>query len=244
VQKNGDFPVKKLLLAASSAALSFCALAASPASAAPAYTWTGFYVGAVAGGGINTTTIDDYDCDLACTSLSLGAGGGTIGGTVGYNYQLAPNFVVGGEGDFSGAFFSVSDASRDWGETGSYHKSSTSWLATVRGRAGLAVDRALVYVTGGLAVVDQTVKGSEDPNYGCNVNYCFKVDGAKVGAVFGAGAEYAWSDHWSFKAEYLNVIVPHTSAPDLGTDCPTQDYCSYRVSSDMQVARLGINYKF
>jgi outer membrane immunogenic protein len=233
--------MKKFFLAAASAALSLCAFAASPASAAPAYNWTGFYVGAVAGGGINITTIDDYDCNLACTSLNLGAGGGTIGGTVGYNYQFAPNAMVGAEGDFSGAFFSVSDASVNWP---SYHKASTSWLSTVRARAGLTVDRALVYVTGGLAVVDQTVKGSSNPDYSCTGRYCFNVDGAKVGAAFGVGAEYAWTDHWSFKAEYLNVITPYTSARDMGTDCPTRDYCSYRVSSDMQLARVGVNYKF
>jgi outer membrane immunogenic protein len=234
--------LKRFFAAASISALSFTAFMASPVNAAPApYNWTGFYVGAVAGAGVNTPVIDDYDCNLACTSLSIGNFGGTIGGTVGGNYQFASNGVVGLEGDFSGAFFKSSADSVDWP---SYHSSSTSWLVTVRGRAGLAVDRALVYVTGGLAEVDQTTKGSSNANFSCTGEHCFNVSGAKAGAALGAGVEYALTDNWTMKAEFLDVIVPYSTVRDTGTDCTTEDYCNFRVSSSMQVARLGVNYKF
>ena len=61
----------------------------------PAFTWTGFYVGANAGygwGNVNTNA-----------AVSIGDLDGFIGGgQVGYNYQIG-QFVLGAEADFQGA---------------------------------------------------------------------------------------------------------------------------------------------
>lgn len=220
--------------------------AASAAESAP--QWSGFYAGAVLGVGVNTPVIDDYDCDLACTSLSLGKFGATYGGTLGVNFPVYNSGVVGLEADFNGTSFDSTSKSVNWP---AYHKSKVDWFSTIRARAGLTFEKALVYVTGGVALVDQTTRGSRLSNYECtngstNAQYCFAVSGTKTGLAAGAGVEYAVSDNLSWKAEYLYINVPYESALNKGTSCPgaTFDYCSYRVSSSMQLFRVGLNYHF
>src|SRR5690606_9214241 len=74
---------------------------------------------------------------------------GVIGGAqLGYNFQ-AGNFVFGIEADISGTGIkgTVTDPDAGYRVT-----SRLDWLATVRGRVGMAFDRVFLYGTGGLAV--------------------------------------------------------------------------------------------
>jgi outer membrane immunogenic protein len=100
---------------------------------APAITWTGFYLGAHAGGSFdNTIEVEDegtFDLDE-----------GFVGGVhVGYNWQRANNVVLGLEASLSSI-----DSETDGVDVNDY-------LATVRGRLGYAMGNTLVYATGGVA---------------------------------------------------------------------------------------------
>ena len=83
--------------------------------------------------------------------------GWLAGGTVGANYEFWGGAVLGVEGDWdwtnlngtSGAG-PCSGASRRWAR-GTGCQTSSNWLSTVRGRAGWAFDRVLLYGTGGAA---------------------------------------------------------------------------------------------
>jgi len=92
------------------------------------------------------------------------ADGFVVGGQVGYNWQFN-QFVVGAEADASWA---------DLGESDS--------LSSIRLRAGIPIDRLLVYGTGGVAFAD-----FEDSSW-----------------VAGAGVEYAITDKLSAGLEYLH----------------------------------------
>ena len=101
--------IRKLLLTATAfTALSGAALAADlPSRVAapvpfplPALTWTGFYVGVNAGGVLLKNTTVQGDEDLSYLPLTGKAIGGTVGGTVGYNWQFG-HAVLGAEGDFN-----------------------------------------------------------------------------------------------------------------------------------------------
>ena len=141
------------LLLATAGILSLAALAQSAAAAdlsrryepvpgapvyAPLYKWTGFYVGLNGGGAWGHSRWD--------SAGGFDVTGGLLGGTIGYDWQTGP-LVFGVESDL------------DWthigGSTTSFCplgcKTSNSWLGTVRGRVGYAVDRIMPYVTGGLA---------------------------------------------------------------------------------------------
>lgn len=215
--------MKKVLLAALLASVASSALAAdlpskkgpppSPMVYAPAFSWTGFYVGANAGWGF---------ADPSKSNLP-NASGGMIGGQAGYNYQIG-QFVGGVEADLD-----YNSASHSHTTALGSEKLSVGAMTTERARAGVALDRALLFVTGGYAGVD--VRGS----------YNGAASGAQTvwrnGGVVGAGIEYAFTNNISAKAEYL--YMPFSSASYF-SGTPEAE----RSGLNMNVIRAGLNYKF
>jgi outer membrane immunogenic protein len=80
---------------------------------------------------------------------------------------------------------------------GDIYDTKIDWFGTVRGRVGYAMDRALIYGTGGLAF------GSVENRYLDGPANSFSEKCTQTGWTAGAGIEYAFDDHWSAKAEYL-----------------------------------------
>src|SRR5689334_13396941 len=79
--------------------------APAPVPAAPIYSWTGLYVGLHAGWGWSDSKASVSDTLLLFDPVSLDQNGnGVVGGLqLGYNWQVAPNWLIGVEGDISGA---------------------------------------------------------------------------------------------------------------------------------------------
>jgi outer membrane immunogenic protein len=95
---------------------------------APAYNWTGFYLGINGGGG--------WGHSAWTTTTGFDVSGGMIGGTAGYNWQMG-QWVLGVEGDVDWTNFKGNTVvGCPFG-----CQTSNSWLATVRGRVGYAFDR-------------------------------------------------------------------------------------------------------
>ena len=156
--------------------------AAPPApiiAAVPVFTWTGFYVGVNAGYGWNAND----SITVGGLTFDLDDEGGFVGGAqAGYNYQIG-SFVVGLEGDIQYADFGGDDRFDFDGDGILDDDFNTSdWFGTVRARAGVAFDRALIYATGGFAF----------------------ADGA-TGWTVGGGLEYAFTNNLSAKIEGLYV---------------------------------------
>lgn len=203
--------------------------------------WSGFYVGVVAGGGTSTTYISDDNQSIGYPSRSLTEFGGTVGGTVGFNIQNR-GFVYGVEGDANLASFKHS---HDDGNYGTLWNSNFNSLSTLRGRAGIAVDNALVYVTAGLAFVGYDLKGDYSPTNSCaefeaGDEWGFCLNGIKIGFVGGAGVEYALSNAYSVKFETLYVAAPTIYVDDVRNENPE----NYGVNSSMFLVRVGLNYRF
>ncbi len=182
----------------------------------PAFNWTGFYVGVNGGGGWGHAFSD--------LSGGMHTSGGVAGGTVGYNAQFG-NWVLGFEGDID--WSNVSGSTSAAGCPGC--SVQNDWLTTARGRVGYSVGRWLPYVTGGLAAGD--VKASA-PGFAGATN-------TQVGWAAGAGVEYALSNQWSAKVEYLHVDLGRF---DCGTSCGAAG--SDNVSFRDNLVRGGINYRF
>ncbi|MDQ0394619.1 outer membrane protein [Labrys monachus] len=199
------------------------------------FTWTGFYVGLNAGYGVGssklTAGVPVPVPPPFTTSVGDWSSNGAVGGAqAGYNYQFN-SFVVGAEidGDFSGISgdLNLLNAVRV--------KTDSRWLASARLRAGFAVDRALFYVTGGIA-------GGEVKN---SVNVVFAPQGlsqskTEWGWTAGLGIEYAITDNWSARLEYRHV--------DLGDS--TQAYSianvpfSLKYKNQFDIGTVGVNYRF
>lgn len=187
----------------------------------------------------------------------------TGGGQVGCDWQFTgTSVVVGAEGDFN---YLGNDASRD---TGNYVESGSGrtvrsiddikmhWLATVRGRVGWAFDRILVYATGGLAITRLDISKQFAWNFtdGCTVlnglNDCHVggSDTTRTGWTVGGGVEWAFDDHWSVKGEYLYAdfgdVSYQTSNSGVFFTPTSSQIATHTVSTKLQIARIGVNYKF
>ena len=113
-----------------------------------AYDWSGFYVG-INGGG--ATSRINWNADGFGDEGSHDASGGTVGGQIGYRWQMG-QFVFGVEGqgnwaDFSGSHVDAFDP------TQSDHSKVDSF-GLITGQIGYAFNNVLLYAKGGAAVTD------------------------------------------------------------------------------------------
>jgi outer membrane immunogenic protein len=77
----------------------------------PLFTWTGCYIGGHIGGGWGRKDFSDTNAESSffigdghgAQSIRVDTSGFLGGGQLGCDYQFAPNWVIGIEGDFSGA---------------------------------------------------------------------------------------------------------------------------------------------
>jgi outer membrane immunogenic protein len=199
--------------------------------------WGGGYVGGVVGLGMPTTIVDDYDCYITCTSWNENTKMGiTYGVDAGYNWMLSPAVLVGVEADISGTNFKGEAHSANW-SSGAGHDSKWTSLTTLRGRAGMAVDNALLYATGGLAIVDLKATGYNIGTPAAN----YDASGNRIGLVGGVGFEYKMASPWSIKTEALYVSTPGKETMAAGA---TADYMKYKVTASSTLIRVGMNYKF
>ena len=189
-------------------------------------------------------------------NLGSGSTSGFIGGgQLGYNWQQ-DNIVYGLEADLN--YLDISKSYSSTGTTNAYigyftntsqSKSSINWLSTVRGRAGYAVDKALFYVTAGLAFGDTK---SSSSSIGTDNNTTFDVfsgskSSVRFGGVIGAGAEYALSDKLSarLEAEYFNLgTSKYDVSPQNALAVSEGITTSASHKFDGETVRFGINYKF
>jgi outer membrane immunogenic protein len=163
------------------------AVKAPPPAPEPALNWTGWYIGLNAGAGLaQNDSIENRVTSSFCnrifsgcnrlpvnsTSTALAAGipthfdidpdGFIGGGQIGYNWQLAPQWVAGIEADFQGT--TIKDSSSgpiktvqiacclDANVVTGTGSQKLEWFGTVRGRLGwLLTQPLLLYATGGLA---------------------------------------------------------------------------------------------
>src|SRR5262245_61326395 len=200
--------LRKLLFAGAFSVVSVPAVLAADIEAPPAVIdWSGFYAGAHVGYGDpsfdgvfdsgedekeNRSFPEDIDAD------------GILGGVqAGFNVQM-DSLVLGAEADFSftdfsgdtkdGGFDGLNDDQRDRMDT------HIDWLASLRARAGFAVDNLLFYATGGVAYTEPEFNfhGSVDDETGSGT-----VQFDAWGYVLGGGIEWAAMENTSFRIEGL-----------------------------------------
>ncbi len=225
---------------------------------APAWTWTGFYVGGSAGAAAGTATFSDplgpsvFGDKVNTTALLAGL-------QVGYNWQVAPRWVLGLQADASyldsnGSFTCMQPSAAI---VGSNCEVSPRVLASLTGRVGLLVDplgHTLLYGKGGGAWMDSDI--SITPN-NSNISGAPEPDGdpssrSKAwGWTVGAGIEHALTPAWSVGLEYdyyrfasSNVSTAATisstggATPIFGTLAGG----TASVTPDIQVVKLALNY--
>jgi iron complex outermembrane recepter protein len=196
--------------------------------------WTGFYLGI--NGGYSFGGSAWADSVTGGASGNFQTSGFLFGGTLGANYQTGA-FVFGieADGDLAdpsgvGTFTASSLCAGGCGTKG-------GWLATVRGRAGYAFDRILVYGTGGAAF------GNVQAGFSTHA----VSSATEAGWVAGAGAEVAFAPKWTAKVEYLFVDLANgscTTACAIANPGGVPLIPNIAVKFNESVVRAGVNYKF
>jgi len=190
---------------------------APPPLVSPAYNWSGFYIGAMGG----------YGWDSGDFS------GGFGGGTIGYNWQFpGSQFVFGIEVDAAGGSIKDSLTEDIGGGVLATEELKINSFGSVTGRAGFALDAALIYAKGGFAWANRKDSISA-PAIGASIS----DSQFHTGYTIGGGLEYLFTPSWSAKAEYM-----YTS---LGGE--TYNFGGLPLDStniDFHTIKVGVNYHF
>jgi outer membrane immunogenic protein len=230
--------------------------------AAQTYNWSGCYVGVNGGGaesGSDFTTTVGNGTHLTPANTALVEEGGTGsanspnflgGGQVGCNWQNG-TFLYGLEGDAdyfrsTPQFINGTATLADGVTTFTLSQTlTTNYLATVRPRLGVAADRNLFYITAGVAFTKASyTQGYVDAAVPAGTGL---ATGSKslVGWTAGVGWEYAWTDNWTFRLEYLFTQFPNTGAVGAIADgAGGNNLLLGSANLTVQAARAGVNFKF
>lgn len=201
------------------------------AAVAPvAYYWNGAYVGANFGGVFSARehVLTPIGTDRTNPSGALG------GLQAGYNHLVAPNWLVGIEGELG--WTSAQGKTNFVDPAGTAALSITSdhnWYDTVSGRVGYVMGPLLLYAKGGAAWMNA--------DYRMEVNS--GLDGSTVtnttrpGWIAGGGFEYMLGSHWSAKLEYDHLAF---GSKNLAFVNPFGN--SVTVESSVNQVKAGLNY--
>jgi opacity protein-like surface antigen len=235
----------------------------APVVAVAPFTWTGFYVGGFVGGARAAGDVTATEIapgpgffgayNFLGSTVTYGLGSSVIAGsTVGWNQQFGW-LVAGLEGEVG--FMRL----RGTGglpnpplliDTFSATRTA-DWYGVIAGRLGVAFDHALFYAKGGAAFVGISSSVTD---------FCITAPcgGAFVGAnggssirptwTAGGGLEYAFTNNWTVKAEYLYLATEQSyvaSGPaNTVVGFPPQNFNWNHDVPGIHTGKVGINYKF
>ena len=193
---------------------------------APIYNWTGFYAGVHIGAAFGGD--DGFATNIVGLTGSSRDAAFLGGGQIGADYQFAPNWVVGIEGQISG----LSNNDRRFTVGVDSIRDRSDWLASVTGRLGYTWGPGLIYAKGGVAFRD-------DSGLAATAGFLPAVtDRNSTGYTVGGGLEYMFAPAWSAKVEYQYYNFDTTNVvtnAGLGA-------LSYK--DDLHTVKVGVNYHF
>lgn len=198
--------------------------------AAP-YNWTGLYVGANGGWGTSRKCWDFAGNGGVAVVPNLADGchnatGGTVGGQIGYNWQVG-TWVFGLEAQGNWANFRGENLSNTFAPQINFTKIDAFGLFT--GRVGYAWNNALLYVKGGaIALHDK---------YEQHVTTFTTASETRWGGAAGAGFEYGFTPNWSAAVEYDHGFLGARDVTFTNTDV-------YHIKQDVDIVTARINYRW
>jgi outer membrane immunogenic protein len=217
-----------------------------PAPPVRAFTWTACYLGGSAGGGFGHKQSADPTAVVTGTPsvalITIDPSGWLIGAQAGCDFQFTPNAVVGIEGTFAGGRIK---GHSDIVPFGSPDDSATviarmDALATLSGRLGYAIDRALLYGKAGFAWADERYSAT-----GIFGGTPFDLEGPKTRFAWtaGAGLEWAFSDFWSVRLEYDFYDFGNRGVEFIDANSGLA-VGSVNVKQTIQTVKLGLSFRF
>jgi opacity protein-like surface antigen len=228
---------------------------------APAWSWTGLYVGGQTGAVASTANFSD-PFGTSLFGDTVRSPGFLLGGQVGFNWQPAgTRWVLGIEADANridsegtATCFAASPIAIN-----ATCRVSAQATATVTGRIGYALDplgRTLVYGKAGAAWANSTVNMALGNAFAGFVGPDIASAGtsfASWGWTLGLGVEYAFTPAWSMKFEYDYLALGSQNVANLGSatfDPSTASLLSATapgtssLTQSLQAVKMGVNYRW
>lgn len=246
-------------------------IGASAADLAPRYTkapplvelfnWSGVYIGEFVGGAfadgnaISTdplTTAGFFFNGPLQNSYSL-SNSVIAGGTVGYNYQpVGAKWLIGVEGE--AGYIHLARTVQDINAINNGFAFPDSldttrigdWYGVVAGRLGFAADRVLFYGKGGVAFVNKSYSFADN----CITGGCgdgilnLGHGGTQVTWAAGGGIEYAFTNNWSVKGEYLYLATHESFNTPVEVSDFGETHSNVHTDPGVHTAKVGVNYRF
>jgi outer membrane immunogenic protein len=237
-----------------------------------AYTWTGFYVGGEIGAkwadpkwttisiiepGFATVVDRSSPRDYDLTALR-------VGGYLGYNWQFAPRWLVGVEGDWAYAHkgeitagipgCSILCTGGFPGPQATTSSVTMGWDASARVRLGfLVLPNLLAYGTGGVAW--QHFEASATCQHSGPDPLCIILPGnpfatvtnkvTRTGWTIGGGLETKLSENWLLRGEYrYSDFGTWDNSFNLGLPGGISTIVNSQLKITTQIATVGVAYKF
>jgi outer membrane immunogenic protein len=211
------------------------------APVAPAYDWSGYYVGVFGGYGYGNHNLNNANGPAGFANFTENySSEGALGGIeAGYNYQTG-NIVLGVEGDYS---WSDIKGNNNFGSTDAFGNASSDatnlrWSGTLRGRGGIAVDRLLLFFTGGWAYGDLRHTNTD------TVTGVDQFDNNRSGLTAGGGLAYAITNNVIGKIEYRYYDFGTYARPGGTTGLTPNGQLTYKVANTYSDVLLGVDFKF
>ena len=187
---------------------------------APIYNWTGFYIGGHVGGAF----VADDSIASGTSSTNSRFLGGLQGG---YDWQFAPNWVLGVEAQYSWLTGGNDTANFNYNSINYNYTAKQRGIGSVTGRLGYTWGPALVYAKGGYAFADY-----DEALYDSNGVAAAFSKSSQSGYTVGGGLEYLFTQNWSGKLEYQYFDFGNTT------------FFGESVKNDQHTVKAGLNYRF
>jgi outer membrane immunogenic protein len=206
----------------------------APVVAPAVYDWTGFYIGGFGGGGLGNHNYLNANGPTGNANFTINydSTGVIGGGEVGYNWQSG-NYLVGFEADGFWSGIKGGDASQ---QLGVIDQSNLRWGGTLRARGGIAIDRLLLFFTGGWAFGD-VLHTSTAPGFPVD-----QFTNHLSGLAAGGGIAYAIANNVIGKLEYR--FYDFGKYERAGSPLTPNGQLPYSVTSTYSVVTLGLDFKF
>lgn len=223
-----------------------------PPQLPPAFTWTGIYAGGQIGYAWAPDDFNNFGFDpvsrLFVNSTIRNNPNGVIGGGhIGYQVQVN-QLVLGIEGSVDGTSLNSTAVSTiPVVFKGSQLSASLSGDVqdTVRGKVGIALDRLLIYGTGGVAFggfntnFDLAATASLPPFFAAA-----NTSSTRVGWTAGGGIQYAAANNWWYFIEYRFTDFGTVQSSLLANELPAGAFFNGNRRLQENQVQAGFSYRF
>jgi len=215
----------------------------APAAPEALYDWSGFFIGANAGGGSGPRCWTNSFAGGAPTIPSVSEGcndatGTLLGGQIGYRWQSA-NWVFGVEAQGDWANLSGSNASLLLTAPQVTNQSKINGLGLFTGQIGYAWNNVLWFVKGGGAVTSEKYNGMTTAT-----GVVFdQASETRFGGTVGTGVEIGFAPNWSVGAEF-DYVFTGTKVLNFNAVPTAVLSRTESIQQNLVIGLLRVNYRF